>query len=274
MVGDCKTLDDVAPMCFLRCPGGSFTMGSERARHGDATPHDVDLGAFELAATEVTIAQFKAVMGHSRTDCSMYGCTDDHPEGIVFWDAALEYLNKLTERENKRLGENRTKCYMKRGDEWTWDRKCTGYRLPTEAEWEYAAGGGASTLYAFGDDPASLGDYAWYRDNSDDRAHPVGRKLPNAWGFYDMYGNHKEWVWDPYAPYNPAARTNPAGPPAGEERVCRGGSNIWPAYDLLSAVRNQCSTGSSELDLGFRVARALILDRRSPELPAEQRRVE
>lgn len=258
MAGDCRTLDDVAAMCFLSCPGGSFTMGSTRLRHHDATPHVVDLGTFELAATEVTIAQFKAVMGYSQTDCSMYGCGEDHPEGIVFWNVALEYLNKLTERENERLGERRTKCYAKHRGAWTWNRGCTGYRLPTEAEWEYAAGTGASTLYAFGDHPGVLADYAWFRDNSDDRAHPVGRKKPNAWGFYDMYGNHKEWVWDPYAPYDLTARTNPAGLPAGEKRVCRGGSNIYPAIDLPSAVRAPCSTGSSELDLGFRVARGAI----------------
>ena len=123
----------------------------------------------------------------------------------VSWDDVQEFIRRL----NATVGEER-------------------YRLPTEAEWEYAARAGTS-----GDRYGNLGAIAWYEDNSGDRTHPVGRKAPNAWGLYDMLGNVWEWVEDWYGDYPGGAVTDPAGPVSGSKRVSRGGS--W--YDSARYCR-------------------------------------
>ena len=102
------------------------------------------------------------------------------------------------------------------------------YRLPTEAEWEYACRAGTTTAYSFGDDPDDLEDYGWYFDNSDDKYQKVGTKKPNPWGLYDMHGNVYEWCLDWYGPYPTGKANDPTGPPEGKEKVARGGSFCGP----------------------------------------------
>jgi formylglycine-generating enzyme required for sulfatase activity len=133
---------------------------------------------------------------------------------------------------------------------WLQIRTGKPYRLPTEAEWEYACRAGSKTAYPFGDDPAQLGDYAWFKDNSDCKTHPVAQKKPNAWGLHDMVGNVREWVQDFYAPdtYAANAKSNPAQNPTGPKdgkvkvgaeyaHVARGGDWDGPPEELRSATR-------------------------------------
>jgi formylglycine-generating enzyme required for sulfatase activity len=132
-----------------------------------------------------------------------------------------------------------------------------GYRLPTEAEWEYACRAGTRTLFSFGDDPAGLGESAWHRDNAQRKTHPVGSKRPNALGLYDMHGNVSEWCWDGYDQfyYAQSAVDDPRGPSAVEGRVFRGGSWFNDARSQRSACRGRFAPQGQGSILGFRVAR-------------------
>ena len=134
----------------------------------------------------------------------------------------------------------------------------TGYRLPTEAEWEYACQAGSKGAYCFGDDRSELKKYAWYYENSGGTTHPVGAKKANAWGLYDMHGNVWEWCWDWYGKYPTSPQKNPSGPPAGSYRVLRGGSWSIPAGYCRSAYRDWNDPSNRRYDLGFRVARSSV----------------
>jgi len=145
-----------------------------------------------------------------------------------------------------------------------WLKEVTGksFRLPTEAEWEYAVRAGTTTEYFFGDDEDKLGDYAWYQDNSGGKTHLVGQKKPNSWGLYDMTGNVWEWVEDDwhknYKGAPPDGRAW-AGNPRGAERVIRGGSWYYGAHDCRTAFRYNYSAGGRDASIGFRLARSVAL---------------
>ncbi len=136
------------------------------------------------------------------------------------------------------------------------------FRLPTEAEWEYAVRAGTTTEYFFGDDEDKLGDYAWYQDNSGGKTHLVGQKKPNSWGLYDMTGNVWEWVEDDwhknYKGAPPDGRAW-AGNPRGAERVIRGGSWYYGAHDCRTAFRYKYPAGDRDTSVGFRLARSVAL---------------
>ena len=210
--------------------GGSFMMGSNDGDTVEMPIHRVTLSDFYMGKTEVTQALWKAVMGNNPS----YFTGDNLPVETVSWDDVQEFIIKLNRLTGKK------------------------YRLPTEAEWEYAAGGGSAnrTKYAGTDVESSVGNYAWYDSystNSGDQAHEVATKLPNVLGLYDMSGNVWEWCNDWYGYYSANDQVNPTGPASGSYRVIRGGS--W--NDCLSGCRvvgRVCfKPDLSIISLGFRL---------------------
>jgi len=127
------------------------------------------------------------------------------------------------------------------------------FRLPTEAEWEYACRAGSTTRFYYGDDDVRLGVHAWYNDNADKTTHPVGEKKPNAWGLYDMLGNVREWCADWYGDYDSNVVTDPTGASTGSNRVLRGGSWNISAVNCLSAHRNHVGPSNRFINNGLRV---------------------
>jgi formylglycine-generating enzyme required for sulfatase activity len=214
---------------------------SEDGRYDDEMQHHVTISRpFWLQATEVTQGQWQALMG---TNPSYFdGCGRDCPVEEVNWEDAVAYLNSLSDQEGL------ARCYD--GDRFK-GLGCEGYRLPTEAEWEYAARAG-TTGARYGD----LDAIAWYDGNAGRRTRPVGHKSPNGWGIHDMLGNVWEWVQDWYGPVDTAA-TDPTGPSSGGIRVVRGGGWDHGASDLRAPNRFGNSQGFRYFNLGFRVARSV-----------------
>jgi formylglycine-generating enzyme required for sulfatase activity len=211
-------------MRFMGVPAGSFQMGSTNGE-ADEIVHMVTISrGFYMGRTEVTQAQWRAVMGNNPSE---FKDCDNCPVDTVSWNDVQAFLGKLNAR-----GEG-------------------AYRLPTEAEWEYAARAGTTGDYA-----ASPDDVAWYKSNSGSRPNPVGAKQPNAWGLYDMHGNVYEWVQDWYGEYPRSAVTDQGGAASGEDRVIRGGSYLDSARYIRSAFRrfNTPSRQGGGL-VGFRVVR-------------------
>lgn len=213
---------------------GTFTMGDAKgSRTGDETPHKVTLTQpFYLGVTEVTNAQWKVVMGEVPSKWK----DEDLPVGRVSWDEAEAFCAKLSSLPAERSAGR-------------------VYRLPTEAEWEYACRAGTSTTYSFGDDASLLGDFAWFEDeNREHRAHAVGQKKPNAWGLYDMHGNVWEWCSDWYGDYPRGSVTDPLGASSGKDRVKRGGSCYYLPFGCRSATRDSRAPSYRNPDIGFRLA--------------------
>ncbi len=247
-------------MQFVPIPAGEFVMGSpldEAHRQEDEGPGAVRLTrSFEMQATEVTQLHWFKVMGanpsrfkkeqHCPGEYRIIGKTElcpHHPVERVAWDEVQDFIAKLNQYKN---------------DGYT-------YRLPTEAEWEYAARAGAESAYFFADDGADLVAHAWYRDNSNRATHNVGQKRPNFWGLYDMYGNASEWVQDYYAAELPGG-ADPVVDGVGIliqrwwqglelHRTVRGGSWSTKAELLRSANRDIGVPGSGFGSVGFRLAR-------------------
>lgn len=239
-----ESLTNSLGMTFNLIPAGVFMMGSpegEPGRRADETRHQVTLTQpFYIQTTEVTQGQWKAVMKSNPSRFS--DCGDDCPVERVSWNMAQDFIAELN-----KLGQGT-------------------YRLPTEAEWEYAARAGSTTALANGDieeigsgyDP-NLDAMGWYVYNSDGRTHPVARKKPNAWGLYDMHGNVWEWVQDGANYYErlPSENvTDPQGTPTGPLRVLRGGSIYDDARSCRSANRHFATPESRpDFGLGFRLVR-------------------
>lgn len=231
---------------------GQFDMGSpdeEGGHNPDELQHHVEIRhAFMISQYEVTRYQYKYVTQAQNTETD---ADANLPIGDVTWLDAIAFCNRLSEIEGFEP------CYEINGEKATWKNsfRCTGYRLPTEAEWEYAARANKpDTLFSGGSDLNTVG---WYADNSDNEAHPVGRKRPNVWKLYDMTGNVREWVWDWYGAYSVDDFRDPIGPAKGFERVNRGGSYTATApYDRV-AVRYWLEPEKHLPYLGFRVVRSL-----------------
>ena len=235
---------------MVAIPAGSFTMGSpssEPGRDGDEQQHRVEITqGFSLSATEVTQAQYQAVMGANPSNVK----GADLPVEKVSWLDAVQFCNKLSSRD----GLN--PAYRISGGDVTWDRAAPGYRLPTEAEWEYACRAGTTTAYNTGDDEAGLGRAAWYGANAGSKTHPVGSKAANAWGLYDMHGNVWEWCWDWSGDYNAGSQRDPQGATGGSTRVYRGGGWSGGAGYCRSADHSRAGPSGAYGALGFRVARS------------------
>jgi len=253
---------DVPAADFALIAAGSFQMGSPasdtEADSDEKPPHGVTLSrSFHLQTTEVTQGQWQALMGGS--PASFVGCGSECPVEQVTWWSALAYCNALSQQAG--LPE----CYALQGctgkgadgaldcSSLTFEGlDCPGYRLPTEAEWEYAARAG-STEPRYG----ALDDIAWYDGNSGDTTHAVAQKQANAWGLYDMLGNVWEWTGDWYGSYSTDSVTDPTGPPGGSYRVYRGGGWSGTGRLVRSADRASVSPGLRLNYLGFRPARSI-----------------
>jgi len=246
---------------LVRVPGGVFTMGSTRGDRDEQPVHQAKVSAFEICRTEVTQGQWKAVM-ETEPFQPGYGIGSDYAaQNIDKW-MAMSYMVQLTQRENALEANDvaLTQCYEEKDGKWVWTRRdCTGYRLPTETEWEYAARAGTTAEYSFGEDVAQLNEYAWHEGNSDAEVHVVGTKKANPWGLYDMHGNVYEWVWDWHSERYPAEAGELGywGPTSGGSGVLRGGS-LWngPEY-LRSAYRLSRSLDYRTGYVGFRCVRAV-----------------
>ena len=210
-----KEITNSIGMKLVLIPAGTFTMGSpvgEVGRKDDETPHEVTISkSFYLGSHEVTQGEYDKVMGNNPS--AFKGAKN--PVEKVSWEDAVSFCKRLSELpEEKAAGR--------------------AYRLPTEAEWEYACRAGSTTSYCFGDTAELLGEFAWFKESA---THPVGEKKPNRWGLYDMHGNVFEWCQDWYGPYPSGAATDPKGPSGGSYRVYRGGSSYNDAGLCRSALR-------------------------------------
>ena len=225
-----KTFTNSIGMEFVLISPGTFKMGSATGDPDERPVHDVTISKqFYMGKYEVTQSQWQAVMG---TNPSLFP-GEKRPVDQVSWDDAQAFVRKLNTMEGAQL-----------------------YRLPTEAEWEYAARAGSPTIYSFGNDPKQLGEYAWYRGNAEHRTHPVGQKKPNAWGLHDMLGNVWEWVQDWEGKYPSGPVTDPKGPESGTYRMRRGCG--WNNEANVCRVANRYSVvGYRDDFLGFRVVRML-----------------
>ena len=241
---------------LVKVPKGSFTMGSpttESGRGTDEAQHTVTLTTdFWMAESEVTQMQYRNLMGMSPSNFK----GDDLPVESVSWLDAVAYCNALSVKEML------TPCYQINGTTVGWAEgvKCTGYRLPTEAEWEYAASPVTPprTIYAGSD---AVDGVAWYGGNAGNTTHAVKTKTANGRGLYDLSGNVWEWVWDWYqANYEALPPTDPIGPtmkPSPEYRVFRGCSWFNPASYARVAQRYEDAPTARSNALGFRVVRSL-----------------
>ncbi len=225
---------------MVSLPAGQFLMGSPDsdpdARDNEKPPHQVQVNGFAIGKYSVTQAQYEAVMGKNPShfkNNSWLKNNLQNPVEQVSWNDAQAFCQKLSQITGKT------------------------YRLPTEAEWEYACRAGTTTRYYFGDDASQLGDYAWYIANSQSKTHPVGQKKPNAWGLYDMSGNVWEWCEDDWhdnyigAPTDGSAWINNND---NDYRIRRGGSWYYDPNNCRSAYRsNYNRRGLTDDDFGFRV---------------------
>jgi formylglycine-generating enzyme required for sulfatase activity len=242
-----------APTNLVFIPPGTFRMGSPtNERFGDEGPQTavtISRG-FWMGRYLVTQGDYLAVVGSNPSSfTSANGYSDDltRPVEMVSWFDATNYCARLTQQE-RAAGRIPTNSV---------------YRLPTEAEWEYACRGWTSTRFSYGDDPdyTNLTEYAWYHDNSTNMTHPVGQKLPNPWGLYDMHGNVFEWCQDWYGPYPGGIALDPQGPPTDSGsrdrgRVFRGGSHYSLAGWCRSAYRLDNGPGGGPVDIGIRAVLA------------------
>jgi len=228
-----KNITNSIDMEFVLIPAGKFDMGSpssEVGRYDNEGPvQDVTISEdFYMGKYEVTQEQWRKVMGSDPS----YFKGDDLPVEQISWEKVQEFIRRLNEKEGT-----------------------DNYRLPSEAEWEYAARAGTTTRYSFGDDESDLGDYAWYNKNSAEKTHPVGQRKPNSWGLYDMYGNVWEWVQDEWHDsYEGAPSDGRAWEGRdGADRVLRGGRWVNDALYCRSARRDRGAPGGRASSVGFRI---------------------
>jgi serine/threonine protein kinase/formylglycine-generating enzyme required for sulfatase activity len=283
-----ETVNSVGAKMVL-IPPGEFLMGStdeqvqaalntadeigadqrtkERIQKDERPQHRVVITRpFLMGATEVTIGQFKKFAAATAYQTAAekgtnpktylspgYDVSDDSPAAVIVWNDAIAYCNWLSEQENLKP------CYRPEANSWQLLPNQIGYRLPTEAEWEYACRAGTTTQYSHGDDHRQLAEFGWYSKNAGGKSHPVGSKLPNAFGLYDIVGNLQEWCHDFHDEkwYEKSPLNDPFGPASGSEIVLRGGGWFGPAYFCRSAYRNYHPPSNRHFVNGFRCVRVL-----------------
>lgn len=224
---------------MVQIPAGQFIMGDESEI--DATPHEVVISSFHMDKNLVTQEQYEKVMGENPSRWK--GATN--PVEQMRWSDAARYCNARSKSEGLEP------CY----DLQTWgcNFQANGYRLPTEAEWEYACRAGTTTAYFFSNDPSKLANYAWFEKNSGGKPQPVGQKPPNPWGLYDMHGNVWQWCNDFYQVdyYQQSPKEDPTGPKAGDTKVVRGGAWKFSAETCRSAYRYNENPGYADVCFGY-----------------------
>ena len=213
---------------MVQVPAGWFVMGSTRGGKDEQPPHKVWVDSFLIDKYEITQAQYdKLVPAGSMSHFK----GPNRPVEQMSWVRAVFYCNARSRAEGLEP------CYNEETGDCNF--KANGYRLPTEAEWEYACRAGTDSDYFFGSDPRKLDEYAWNASNSAKTTHPVGEKQPNAWGIHDMLGNVSEWCNDVYDEgyYKTGPDRNPRGPAKGEKYVLRGGAYNSTAKACRSSYR-------------------------------------
>jgi formylglycine-generating enzyme required for sulfatase activity len=258
------TQDIIISTNLVRIEGGTFTMGSpsnEQRRNNDEGPqHQVTLSSFYMGKYEVTQAEYEAIMGKNPSKFK----GSNLPVELITWYDAIEYCNKLSEKEGL------TPAYSGCRENTTCDWNANGYRLPTEAEWEYACRAGTTTPFNTGDNitadqancngkytyPSNVNDNGLYRETT----MPIGSFAPNSWGLYDMHGNVWEWCWDKYyGAYSSSPQTNPHEDGYGGvlrlERVLRGGGWTTEGWNIRSAKRSNWIQYGMGDSVGFRIVR-------------------
>ena len=239
-------------MRLVAIPAGRFVMGSpasEPGRRERETQREVEIAPFYLGECETTQAQFEAVMqanpsafaaGGARAEKVAGRDTGDFPVESVTWAQATEFCRRLSELPCEKAGGRI-------------------YRLPTEAEWEYACRAGTTGPFHFGDDASKLGEFAWIAENSENRPHAVGARRPNRWALHDTYGNVWEWCADEYVVDASRSGEDDAAPVATTMRVIRGGGFAsWIPARMRSAARNFDPEAVGDADTGFRVAMEIV----------------
>lgn len=249
-----KEITNSIGMRLVLIPNGTFIMGSPEREDGreenETQQHEVTISKdYYLGVYEVTQAQYEKVIGKnpSHFQGAIVGNENaDLPVDYVSWDDAVAFCKKLSDLpEEKKAGRV--------------------YRLPTEAQWEYACRAGSKTAYSFDDEEGLLPEHGWFNRNSSNRTHTVGLLEPNAWGLYDMHGNVWEWCSDWYEEYPKGAVSDPTGPKKGSLRVIRDGSWHDLAANCRSAIRYWYTPDVRSINLGFRVALSPSGIPKSPE---------
>jgi serine/threonine protein kinase/formylglycine-generating enzyme required for sulfatase activity len=280
MIGMSKYKSETGAMHFKLIPSGSFTMGSpnsEMHRDKDEKQYRVKVTAeFLMSSTEITVGQFsKFVNDQGYTTQAENGSgtriwngkkweykpdiywrnpgyvqSVKNPVTCISWFDAIEYCNWLSKKDGL------SPAYIISGDKVTWDKASKGYRLPTEAEWEYACRAGTSTPFYNGN-KYKLSESGWYWDNSSKKSHQVAGKARNIWGLYDMHGNAAEWCWDWKGDYLSATVSDPDGVASGEKKVVRGGAWIYGSRNCRAADRSSSKPDGASQEKGFRIVRSI-----------------
>jgi formylglycine-generating enzyme required for sulfatase activity len=217
--------------------GGSFLMGNERSKNTDESPQkEITLSSFWMGAFEVTRDELDTYLKDDKTSQNepLDAITRPSPQYVdLTWG-----MGKEGGYPANSMSQHAAIMYCR----WLYEKTKIFYRLPTEAEWEYACKAGTTATYFFGNNPQQLAQYAWYEKNSDEKYHKVGQKLPNPWGLYDILGNVAEWTMDQYSEttYLTMAATNPMVTATAKRypKVVRGGSYMEDANNLTSTKRN------------------------------------
>lgn len=245
---------------LVKIEGGSFLMGSKDdnriAENDEQKRHEVKVSPFEINRLEVTVWEWKEYCKKTKTalpKAPTWGWNDNYPITNITWFDAVKYCNWLSKQDGLKP------AYTLAGPNVACDFTANGYRLPTEAEWEFAAKGGTKSKNTYFSGSDELNEVAWYVKNSDRRPHAVGTKLPNELGIHDMSGNVWEWCWDWYNKdyYKVEDGNNPKGPIRGEKKSVRGGS--WDSQESYLRTANRISTVPSITNefYGFRLARTI-----------------
>ncbi|NQT12862.1 MAG: SUMF1/EgtB/PvdO family nonheme iron enzyme [Planctomycetes bacterium] len=251
------TIDGGVEMLLI--PGGSFEMGSAKNEEMDEPLHEVEVSSFYIDECEVTQEEYQRVMGENPSRSK----GTSQPVEQIRWANAARYCNARSRLEGFRPAYD--------PETWQCDFEADGYRLPTEAEWEYAARAGGKGDYSFGPSPRELKEHAWFKENCTRRPQAVGSREPNAWGLFDVHGNVWEWCNDFYDEeyYAKSPRKDPRGPETGENRVVRGGCWNSRPDECRSAYRQYENPGYTDVCfgkdthgfVGFRCVRSPILSR-------------